>query len=63
MNDNSTLPITKSSIPIIQAMRGIAVLLVMLFHASQMSNKYFHYNFLGVSDMGRSGGYAFFSSS
>ncbi|WP_179136219.1 acyltransferase [Paenibacillus sp. 32352] len=48
------------TIPYIQAARGIAVVLVMLFHASQMANKYFQINFLGVSDMGRSGGYAYF---
>ncbi len=48
------------TIPYIQAARGIAVVLVMLFHASQMANKYFQINFLGISDMGRSGGYAYF---
>ncbi|TVY08685.1 acyltransferase family protein [Paenibacillus cremeus] len=44
----------------IQAARGVAVLLVMLFHTSQMGDKYFHYNFLGVSEMGKSGAYTFF---
>ncbi|CAG7643951.1 hypothetical protein PAESOLCIP111_04587 [Paenibacillus solanacearum] len=44
----------------IQAARGIAVMLVMLFHASQMGQKYFEYNFLGVSSLGKSGAYTFF---
>lgn len=48
------------AIPFIQAARGIAVVLVMLFHTSQMAHKYFQIDFLGVSDMGRSGGYAYF---
>ncbi|TDF94037.1 acyltransferase family protein [Paenibacillus piri] len=50
----------RMSIPYIQAARGIAVVLVMLFHTSQMSDKYFHINFLGINGMGRSGGYAYF---
>lgn len=44
----------------IQAARGVAVMLVMLFHASQMGQKYYQYNFLGVSSLGRSGAYTFF---
>jgi exopolysaccharide production protein ExoZ len=50
----------RSTIPLIQAARGIAVVLVMLFHTSQLANKYFHINFLAVSGMDRSGGYAYF---
>lgn len=48
------------TIPLIQAARGIAVVLVMLFHTSQLAQKYFHINFLAVSGMDRSGGYAYF---
>ncbi|ULL18826.1 acyltransferase [Paenibacillus sp. H1-7] len=48
------------AIPFIQAARGVAVVLVMLFHTAQMADKYFHIDFLGISDMGRSGGYAYF---
>ncbi|SFL65255.1 Peptidoglycan/LPS O-acetylase OafA/YrhL, contains acyltransferase and SGNH-hydrolase domains [Paenibacillus sp. 1_12] len=48
------------TIPLIQAARGIAVVLVMLFHTSSLAQKYFHINFLGVSGMGQSGGYAYF---
>ncbi|MCS7464167.1 acyltransferase [Paenibacillus doosanensis] len=48
------------TIPLIQAARGVAVMLVMLFHTAQMGEKYFQINFLGISDMGRSGGYAYF---
>ncbi|GLI04143.1 acyltransferase [Paenibacillus tyrfis] len=44
----------------IQAARGVAVLLVMLFHASQTGQHYFGYNYLGISEMGRSGAYTFF---
>jgi exopolysaccharide production protein ExoZ len=50
----------RSTIPLIQAARGIAVVLVMLFHTSQLATKYFHINFLGISGMDRSGGYAYF---
>jgi exopolysaccharide production protein ExoZ len=48
------------TIPLIQAARGIAVVLVMLFHTSQLANKYFQINFLAASNMDRSGGYAYF---
>lgn len=48
------------TIPLIQAARGIAVVLVMLFHTSQMAYKYFGINFLGISGMDRSGGYSYF---
>jgi peptidoglycan/LPS O-acetylase OafA/YrhL len=44
----------------IQAARGAAVFLVMLFHASQIGQQYYGYNFLGISGMGRSGAYTFF---
>ncbi|MEF3302816.1 acyltransferase family protein [Paenibacillus sp. GYB003] len=49
-----------SNIQLIQASRGAAVFLVMLFHASQTGQRYFGYDFLGVSGMGRSGAYTFF---
>ncbi|NOU96406.1 acyltransferase family protein [Paenibacillus sp. LMG 31456] len=48
------------AIPYIQAARGIAVVLVMLFHTSQLATKYYPINFLGVNSMDRSGGYAYF---
>ncbi|OXM83729.1 acyltransferase family protein [Paenibacillus rigui] len=48
------------TVPLIQAARGIAVVLVMLFHTSQLAHKYFEINFLGVSGMDRSGGYSYF---
>lgn len=44
----------------LQASRGFAACLVLLFHVSAMSNKYFHYDFLGVSQIGRSGGVDYF---
>ncbi|GAA3402751.1 acyltransferase family protein [Paenibacillus hodogayensis] len=44
----------------IQASRGIAVFLVMLFHAAQTGLHYFDTDFLGISRMGRSGAYTFF---
>jgi exopolysaccharide production protein ExoZ len=50
---------TQSLAPI-QAARGAAVLLVALFHSSQMGEKYYDYNFLGVSGLGKSGAYTFF---
>ncbi|NQX66716.1 acyltransferase [Paenibacillus alba] len=45
---------------VIQASRGAAAFFVMLFHTSAMSFKYFHYDFLGISGIGRSGGVDFF---
>jgi exopolysaccharide production protein ExoZ len=45
---------------LLQVSRGIAAFLVLLFHVSAMSFKYFHYNFLGVSNLGRSGGVDYF---
>lgn len=50
----------KQNLVFVQAARGVAVALVMLFHASQVSDHYFGYNYLGVSGMGRSGAYTFF---
>ncbi|MCZ8516222.1 acyltransferase [Paenibacillus filicis] len=50
----------KQNLVAVQAARGAAVVLVMLFHASQVSDHYFAYNYLGVSGMGRSGAYTFF---
>ncbi|MFC5446838.1 acyltransferase family protein [Paenibacillus aestuarii] len=44
----------------IQASRGIAACLVLLFHSSAMSFKYYQYDFLGISSIGRSGGVDFF---
>ncbi|MEK8132507.1 acyltransferase [Paenibacillus filicis] len=44
----------------IQSARGVAVLLVALFHTSQMGERYYQYNFLGVSGLGKSGAYTFF---
>jgi peptidoglycan/LPS O-acetylase OafA/YrhL len=32
----------------------------MLFHASQIGQRYFQYDFLGISELGRSGAYTFF---
>ncbi|TBL70741.1 acyltransferase family protein [Paenibacillus thalictri] len=51
---------TKPAIFYIQAARGVAVLLVMLFHASRIGQKYFNYNFMGLAEYGRSGAYTFF---
>jgi peptidoglycan/LPS O-acetylase OafA/YrhL len=45
---------------LLQASRGVAACLVLLFHASAMSNKYFHYNLFGISNIGRSGGVDYF---
>ncbi len=59
-NGETTVMEKRFTIPYIQAARGIAVVLVMLFHASQSAIKYFHIDFLGVSEMPRSGGYAYF---
>lgn len=50
----------KINMVIIQAARGAAVFLVMLFHASQVGQQYYETNFLGISEMGRSGAYTFF---
>lgn len=50
----------KHNLVSVQAARGAAVALVMLFHASQVSDHYFAYNYLGISRMGRSGAYTFF---
>ncbi|MDR6878726.1 acyltransferase [Bacillus sp. 3255] len=44
----------------LQASRGAAAFFVMLFHISAMSYKYYQYDFLGVSAIGRSGGVDFF---
>jgi peptidoglycan/LPS O-acetylase OafA/YrhL len=44
----------------IQAARGAAVLLVMLFHASMVGLRYFNIDYLGISGMGQSGAYTFF---
>jgi exopolysaccharide production protein ExoZ len=57
--ENTTMN-NRLTIPLIQAARGIAVVLVMLFHTSHSAAKYFHINFLGVDSMDRSGGYAYF---
>ncbi|UKS24969.1 acyltransferase [Paenibacillus sp. HWE-109] len=45
---------------VLQASRGAAAFFVLLFHTSAMSFKYFHYDFLGISGIGRSGGVDFF---
>jgi exopolysaccharide production protein ExoZ len=45
---------------LLQASRGAASLFVLLFHASSMSEKYFHYNLFGVANIGRSGGVDYF---
>ncbi|TMV50653.1 acyltransferase [Paenibacillus mesophilus] len=50
----------KPNMRMIQASRGAAVFLVMLFHAAQVGLRYFQYDFLGISEMGRSGAYTFF---
>jgi exopolysaccharide production protein ExoZ len=44
----------------VQSARGLAVFLVMLFHASAVGDHYFQYNYLGVSKMGASGAFTFF---
>ncbi|MZQ83720.1 acyltransferase family protein [Paenibacillus sp. 5J-6] len=44
----------------LQASRGTAAFFVLLFHISAMSFKYYKYDFLGVSAIGRSGGVDFF---
>ncbi|MEW9699966.1 acyltransferase family protein [Paenibacillus sp. SI8] len=45
---------------VLQASRGVAACLVLLFHVSAMSFKYFQYDLLGISTIGRSGGLDFF---
>lgn len=45
---------------VLQASRGAAAFFVTLFHISAMSFKYYQYDFLGVSAIGRSGGVDFF---
>ncbi|SDN34501.1 Peptidoglycan/LPS O-acetylase OafA/YrhL, contains acyltransferase and SGNH-hydrolase domains [Paenibacillus sp. yr247] len=45
---------------VLQASRGAAAFFVLLFHTSAMSFKYFQYDFLGISAIGRSGGVDFF---
>ncbi|WP_171683119.1 acyltransferase family protein [Paenibacillus planticolens] len=45
---------------VLQASRGAAAFFVLLFHTSAMSFKYYQYDFLGVSSIGRSGGVDFF---
>jgi exopolysaccharide production protein ExoZ len=44
----------------LQASRGAAAFFVLLFHISAMSFKYYQYDFLGISSIGRSGGVDFF---
>lgn len=44
----------------LQASRGAAAFCVMLFHISAMSFKYYQYDLLGISSIGRSGGVDFF---
>ncbi|WP_248927077.1 acyltransferase family protein [Paenibacillus hamazuiensis] len=46
--------------PIIQSVRGFAVVMVLFFHTCEMGYKYFNYNFLNVANIPVSGGYAFF---
>lgn len=45
---------------VLQASRGAAAFFVLLFHTSAMSFKYFQYDLLGISAIGRSGGVDFF---
>lgn len=45
---------------LLQASRGAAAFFVLLFHTSAMSFKYFQYDLLGISAIGRSGGVDFF---
>lgn len=45
---------------VLQASRGAAAFFVLLFHTSAMSFKYFQYDLLGISTIGRSGGVDFF---
>ncbi|MBA2943269.1 acyltransferase [Paenibacillus sp. CGMCC 1.16610] len=44
----------------LQASRGAAAFFVLLFHTSAMSFKYYQYDLLGISSIGRSGGVDFF---
>lgn len=44
----------------IQCARGLAVFIVMLFHAAAKGDHYFQYNYLGISKMGASGAFTFF---
>lgn len=45
---------------VLQASRGAAANLVLLFHTSAMSFKYFQFDFLGIGTLGHSGGVDFF---
>ncbi|NRF90581.1 acyltransferase [Paenibacillus frigoriresistens] len=45
---------------VLQASRGAAAFFVLLFHTSAMSFKYYQYDLLGISAIGRSGGVDFF---
>ncbi|MFC0213234.1 acyltransferase family protein [Paenibacillus chartarius] len=44
----------------LQASRGAAACVVLLFHLSSMSYKYFHYNLFGLNGLDRSGGVDYF---